>query len=321
MSQQTRPDPPPKPTETRWALAFSAIGAIGALIAAAATIWVGFSAADISKKQTEMSEQQKSFDLAATLAPLMAASKDSEKHILALKILTAYSKMKYGALPNELLGVALVDYGTKNRTPVEAELQRMTCVLHDAFKNLAENSYDDSIRQRAQSVLEDAELNYSCERGVAKAMVAAGSQPGNSTSKPSTSAPSPPSGSPSQGPAPAPPASPAPTDTANLYTVIVASEPDKDAAQTQLNVVATKFKTAGIEFQACLRPPVRLPCWWGVDMGHAIPLADAHERLRKVRTAYPDAYLTHSRGEPEARKACPSEWTDLPPGTLAACAD
>ena len=59
MPHSTEPNPPPKPTDSRAAFRFGALSAISSTVAAAATIWVGMSAENISRQQVAISSSKR----------------------------------------------------------------------------------------------------------------------------------------------------------------------------------------------------------------------------------------------------------------------
>ncbi len=78
--------------------------------------------------------------------------------------------------------------------------------------------------------------------------------------------------------------------------------------------VNARLHAANAGVEASFRRPARLPCWWSIDVGSNLLVADARERLRAVRAAgFKDAYVTQSRSQADARVACPNDWEGQPP--------
>ena len=68
------------------------------------------------------------------------------------------------------------------------------------------------------------------------------------------------------------------------------------------------------EFEASFRRPARLPCWWSIDVGSNLLVADARSACgRCAQPDFKDAYVTQSRSQADARVACPNDWEGQPP--------
>jgi hypothetical protein len=282
-------------TESAWAFWAGIIGSASGVAGAILTL-------AIFHLGGQLADRQKTFDLAAGMAPFLFDDA-APKQKFALDVIRSFwAENADGAQAS--VAELVVSAPVSEQPDVQQSMRSLVCTSPAIFTSIFHQSGDVTLTRVMARLIGDIENNPGCQGKFDKAIVQeAQAYLAAQANSPATAA---------AGSVPPPDDAVVPTDlrhdatTGQGFSVYVASERNRTDAIEAFYTVKGRLAKSSPALTVYLMRPARSPCWWGITVGFDLNHNDAVARRDQVRAAgYKDAYVTNSIGQDAARAACP----------------